>query len=121
MTVVEGLCVKLIRDLRLLGIDTDGFTLLLKPFSKSYYGRYKVQIKQIVVYIYSDKDCKNLIPYDRLFETTLHEAIHHIQWSSKDFKRIKGVMHNKEFYLLYNRYLMKYRIYKLAKHRRFEL
>ena len=118
MSLIQEYKDRIIKDLKSLNIDTEGFKLVLKPFSKSYYGRYKVSTKTIWVYIYADKQCTKLYPYDRLFETVLHECVHHIQWSDPHYIRVKGVMHNPEFYLIYNRLIRKYRIYKIIKHRR---
>lgn len=109
----EKLYNKLLTDLKLLGFDTTGFELKLRPYSKSYYGRYHIQKKIIIVYIYSDKNMVHMIPYSQLFKTLIHEAIHHVQWSNSEYVRVKGVMHNEEFYKLYNQYEVKYNKLKI--------
>lgn len=96
---------KLLSDLRALGIDVRGFELVLKPFSKSYYGRYVPRSKKIFLYAYEDSETTTMYRYSNLFKTLLHEVVHHIQWSDPDYVRIKGVMHNEEFYKIYNRLL----------------
>lgn len=108
---------RLLSDLQALNIDTKGFKLTLKPFSKTYYGRYKPNIKEVIVYVYEDSNQTNLFPYEKIFSTALHESVHHMQWSNPDFKRIKGVMHNAEFYLVYNRLMRKHKIYRTLKRR----
>lgn len=96
---------KLLCDLRTLNIDVEGFELVLKPFSKTYYGRYSPKNRRITLYVYSDEKCTKQYRYSQLFETTLHEVVHFIQWTDPDYVRVKGVMHNAEFYKIYNRLL----------------
>lgn len=104
-----GLKERLLSDLRTLDIDTKGFELSLRPFSKSYYGRYDPKTKTIIVYAYSDKGLTNLYPYGQLFETLVHEVVHHLQWVNPEYVRVKGIMHNEEFYKMYNKFI---RVYK---------
>ena len=99
---------RILNDLIKIGIDTKGFELVLRPFSKSYYGRYLPKTQKVFVYVYADKELNNLYPYNQLFRTVLHEVVHHIQWSDPEYVRIKGVMHNTEFYRLYNKLLRKH-------------
>ena len=93
----------LIEDISSLGIATD-FKLELKSYSKSYLGRYVVKSSKIQVYIYENKSCTVIRPYKEILNTVIHEAIHHIQHKNPDFKRIKGVMHDEEFYKLHEQY-----------------
>lgn len=94
---------RIINDLRKIGIDEE-FKLQLKPFSKTYYGRFSPKTKTITIYLYLDPHHKVLFDYRSLFMTAIHEAIHCIQWSDKSFVRKKGVMHNQEFYRLFRLY-----------------
>lgn len=109
----EKLYNKLLSDLKLLGFDIAGFKLNLRPYSKSYYGRYHIQNKTILLYIYSNKNKEHMIPYSQLFKTLIHEMVHHVQWSNPKYVRIKGVMHNDEFYKLYNQYIVRYNKLKI--------
>lgn len=102
------------QDLRVLGVDTTGFELVLKPYSKTYYGRYVPSKKRVIVYLYEDSDFRNQYPYEDIFSTVLHEVVHHIQWSDPNFKRIKGVMHNSEFYSIYNNLMRRHKIFRVV-------
>lgn len=94
---------RLLKDLRVLGIKNE-FTLILRPYSKTYFGRFDPNTKEIVLYVHMDSECKRQYPYSELLDTAIHEAVHSIQWSDENFVRVKGVMHNPEFYKLYNHY-----------------
>lgn len=94
----------LLRDLESLGVDTSKFKLVLRPYSKSYYGRYFSKTKKIFLYIYRDENLMYLFPYKQLLETALHEAVHAIQYSQKNYVRVKGVMHDTEFKTLFAKY-----------------
>lgn len=93
----------LMRDLKAIGIKAD-FTLVIKPYSKTLYGSYNPNNRTVILYVYRDSKCTKLFPYKNLLFTAIHECIHHIQWSDEDFIRLRGVMHNAEFYELYERY-----------------
>lgn len=87
-------------DIRVLGLPTD-FDIEFRGYSKTYYGRYFIYDKKIVVYILNRKGEK--IPYHHILDTVLHEAIHHYQHHHEEgFVRLKGVMHNANFYKIYN-------------------
>lgn len=106
---------RICHDLKSLGIDLTSFELAMKPYSKSYYGRYVPKKKRVIVYVYEDSDKTVFYPYEKLFSTVLHEVTHHLQWSDPEFKRIRGVMHNSEFYQIYNRLMRKHKIYAIVK------
>lgn len=92
-------------DLRMLGLPTD-FTLDLRGFSKTYYGRYHIREKRVVVYCTDERG--QLLPYSAILDTALHEVIHHYQHChEKGFVRVKGVMHNPTFHKLYSFYKTK--------------
>ena len=97
---------RLLNDLQKIGI-TDNFSLELRPYSKTYFGRYDPNSDRITLYVYEDESCSNYIKYEELFITLIHESIHCIQWHDKSFVRRKGVMHDAEFYRLYNYYCNK--------------
>lgn len=94
---------RLLSDLRRIGI-TEIFDLELRQFSKTYYGRYDPNINKVTLYVYEDKKCSTMIKYEELFLTLIHEVIHCMQWHDKSFVRRKGVMHDAEFFQLYNMY-----------------
>ena len=94
---------RLLKDMQSLGVPTD-FIFELKPYSKTYYGRYDPNSNKVTVYIYEDKSCTQMMSYEDILLTSIHEAVHSIQWHDKSFVRRKGVMHDAEFYRLYNFY-----------------
>ena len=106
---------RLLCDLKSLRINVEGFELVLKPFSKSYYGRYVPKSKKIFLYVYSDKEQNHLYKYSQLFETLLHEVVHYLQWTDPDYVRVKGVMHNEEFFKLFNRLLSEHKRKRVLK------
>lgn len=101
--VVQELYHRLLKDMKSIGIPVD-FTFELRPYSKTYYGRYDPNSDKITVYVYEDKSCTKMTSYTELLMTSIHEAVHSIQWKDKSFVRRKGVMHNADFYRLYNMY-----------------
>lgn len=108
---VDELRHRLLSDLREINLPVDEVDVFLRPYSKTFYGRYfpvyddsKVRPK-IYVYPYADK-LGNFLPYTKILETVIHEFCHHIQYASApEFVRVKGVMHNAQFWQLYNHYL----------------
>lgn len=114
----EVICLtkRLIKDLSLLGITPQrlNYQLELKNFSKRYYGRYVRRnyggepVGKVFVYLFKDSGKTELYSYSDILSTTIHEVCHHIQYEDPDFVRVKGVMHNKEFWDLWNSYMNKY-------------
>ena len=92
---------RLLKDMKAVGLPTD-FAFELKPYSKTYYGRYDPNSNKVTVYIYEDKSCTKMLSYEDILLTSIHEAVHSMQWNDNSFVRRKGVMHNAEFFRLYN-------------------
>ena len=90
------------KDLSKIGLDVD-FKLSLRPYSKSYYGRYDVASSTIIVYVCKTPEGE-MYSYEDLLLTTIHEAVHCKQWHDPKYKRVKGVMHDLEFKKLYALY-----------------
>lgn len=105
----EELKTKLLSDLSQINLPVDEINLFIRPFSKTFYGRYfpvydDNEIKpKIYIYPYENKR-GDLMHYDSILETAIHEFCHHIQYTSGSFVRNKGVMHNPQFWKLYNLY-----------------
>lgn len=114
----EELKNKLLNDLKKIGICTNDFDLVLKSYSKTMYGNYSPRHKRITLYVYSDVDCLREFSYNDLLHTLIHELVHHLQYQDPEFKRIKGVMHNPQFYVKYNYLVRRARVLKLLKKRR---
>ena len=95
---------RLIADLRAMGLSTD-CELVLRPYSKTMWGYYDPNKDRLIVYMYSDRNFKSLIQYETLFKVFLHELVHSLQWKSSKWKRIAGVMHDTEFYVILNNLL----------------
>ena len=95
---------RLIADLRAMGLSTD-CELVLRPYSKTMWGYYDPNTDKLILYMYSDRQCKALIQYETLFKVFLHELVHSLQWKSSSWKRLAGVMHDAEFYAILNKLL----------------
>lgn len=92
----------LIRDVRYItGIEVH---IEVRPYNKNYYGGYYPYTDTVVVYLRPDKGSPPY-SYRTLLETALHEAVHCMQWRDPLFKRVKGVMHNPDFYKKLNYFL----------------
>lgn len=99
---MQELEMRLRNDLSKIGLDVK-FTLSLRPYSKSYFGRYDINTSTIIIYVQKTPDGE-MYSYEDLLLTLIHEAIHCYQWHNPDYKRVKGVMHNIEFKRLYALY-----------------
>lgn len=90
------------------------YDLTFKHYSKHFYGRYHRykpetgKLPNVSVFIFKNKEKTELYPFEDLVSTLIHEVCHHIQYSQPDFVRRKGVMHDKEFWDLYNAYMSAY-------------
>ena len=93
---------RLRNDLSKIGLNEE-FTLSLRPYSQSYFGRYDIATSTIILYVNKTPN-GDMYPYEDLLLTTIHEAIHCKQWHDPNFKRRKGVMHDTEFKRLYALY-----------------
>lgn len=106
----EELRAKLLSDLLRLNLPIDEVDIYLRPFSKTYYGRYFPVYNDTEtkpkIYIYPYENSKgDLMSYDSILCTAIHEMCHHKQYTSGSFVRNKGVMHNPQFWKLYNFYV----------------
>lgn len=98
---------RLIKDLNKLNSSND-YDIELRGYSKTEWGCYYPNRSLIVLYPYLSPSLSFIRPYNDLFLTALHELVHHLQYSDPDFTRYKGVMHNTEFWDLYNHYSNNY-------------
>ena len=114
----EELKTRLLFDLSQLNLPVDEVDFFIRPFSKTYYGRYypvyndKEVKPKIYIYPYMNED-EDLLPYDTILESSIHEFCHHVQYSSGSFVRAKGVMHDTQFWRLYNHYISRAKRYQL--------
>lgn len=114
----EELHTKLLSDLSQLNLPVYEVDLFLRPFSKTFYGRYfpvyndKEVRPKIYIYPYENTN-EDLMTYDKILETAIHEFCHHIQHTSGSFIRNKGVMHDTQFWRLYNHYINRARKYEM--------
>ena len=107
----DELVCRLTKDLITLHLPIDEVDLSIRPYSTTYYGRYypsadKSVRPRIFIYPYSDKQ-GSMYSYAKVLETAIHEMVHHIQHTDESFTRIKGVMHDTNFWKLYQRYVTK--------------
>ena len=106
----EELRTRLLSDLSVLNLPIDEVDIYIRPFSKTYYGRYfpvhddsEVRPK---IYVYPYENEKgDLMSYDHILKTAVHEVCHHIQYTNDCFVRKKGIMHDTQFWKLYNHYI----------------
>ena len=101
----EELITRLLSDLSLLKLPTNEVDIYIRPFSKTYYGRYFP--------VYNDEETKPKIYLYPLLQTVIHEFCHHLQYTSGSFVRNRGVMHNAEFWKLYNHYINRAKQYSM--------
>ena len=99
---MQELEMRLRNDLSKIGLDVE-FTLSLRPYSKSYFGRYDINSSTIIVYVQKTPNGE-MYSYEEILLTTIHEAIHCKQWHDPKYKRVRGVMHDLEFKRLYALY-----------------
>lgn len=97
----------LLSDLRMLvGDKVDTISdIEFRPYSKTFYGKYLVNKQKVVIYPYETTD--KLSPYSNILNTAIHEVCHHLQYSDPSFVRLKGVMHNVEFWNMYHTLVQK--------------
>ena len=100
----EELYHKLLTDLKTLNLPIDEVDIVLRPYSKTYYGRYFPNTQKIYVYPY-ENEAGEFMKYSDILCTAIHEMVHHIQHQDPNFKRRRGVMHNPQFWKLYNHFL----------------
>lgn len=114
----EELKTRLLFDLSQINLPVNEVDLFIRPFSKTYYGRYfpvyndKETRPKIYIYPYENNK-GDLIDYSTILQTSIHELCHHIQYTSGSFVRSKGVMHDPQFWKLYNYYVERARKYQL--------
>ena len=114
----EELKTRLLSDLSQINLPVCEVNLFIRPFSKTYYGRYfpvyddKIIKPKIYLYPYDNKD-GDLMRYDDILQTAIHEFCHHVQYTSGSFVRNKGVMHDTQFWKLYNHYIERAKKYQL--------
>lgn len=102
---------KLGRDLKLVGLPVEEVEIrLAKRYSKTYYGMYYPATEKypthMRLYPYRVKGSNLMYPYEKILGTAIHEMCHHLQYSAPDFAPKKGVVHNEEFWKLYNDYIL---------------
>lgn len=99
---------RLLTDLKNLKLPVNEVYIFIRPFSKTYYGRYFPEYdgSDPKIYVYPYEENGEFMSYKKILETVVHEFCHHIQYSS-GHKRVKGVMHDSQFWKLYNYYMNK--------------
>lgn len=99
----------LLNDLTKRGLDISTVDLIIKEFSSSYYGRYYPSVNssvkpRIIIYPFKTKDLVEMYDYGDILNTVIHEFCHHLQYMNPNFVRKRGIMHDTEFWNLYNNY-----------------
>lgn len=93
----------LMRDLGRAGVDTSALTLVVRPYSGRYLGRYLFAESKAYVYACEDRDGRRPRPYCLLLETAIHEAAHHLMSLCGPVAR--GETHSGEFWRIYYKYI----------------
>lgn len=105
----EDIQYRLLSDLRLLSLPVDEVDVFFRPYSKTFYGRYypsrdeAITRPRLFIYPFANR-AGELLPYDVIMTTAIHEMCHHIQYTN-GHNRVRGVMHDTEFWKLYNHYV----------------
>ena len=114
----DELKTRLLSDLSQISLPVYEVDLYIRPFSKTFYGRYfpvhnEKQVKpKIYIYPYENEK-EELMTYDKILETSIHEFCHHVQYTSGSYVRSKGIMHDTQFWKLYNHYMNRAKKYQL--------
>lgn len=114
----DELKTRLLSDLSQISLPVYEVDLYIRPFSKTFYGRYfpvhnDKQVKpKIYIYPYENEK-EELMTYDKILETSIHEFCHHVQYTSGSYVRSKGIMHDTQFWKLYNHYMNRAKKYQL--------
>lgn len=100
---------KLTKDLLKIGLPVSYVDLEIRGYSKTKYGvcipAKPPYIKsKVYIYPYYQRDSKVMFPYDFILYQAIHEMCHHLQFSDYSYIRVKGVMHDEEFWRLFNYY-----------------
>ena len=106
----QELLYNLKRDLQFLALDLNYVDIIIaKKYVKTYYGLYYPKTNKrgafirIYPYMSTSNDC--MYSYTHLLDTTIHEMCHHLQYSDDNYIRVIGVVHDSEFWELYNKYI----------------
>lgn len=92
---------KLFNDLNRLELPVDDVEVEFRPFSKTYFGNYLPGKNKIFLYPYKNR-FGELMDYSEIIKVAIHEFTHHLQYCDPSFVRLKGVMHNAQFWSMYN-------------------
>ena len=97
---------RLLTDLRSLELPIDEVEIFVRPFSKTYYGRYYPTCSDRLpkIYVYPFESDGSVMPYETVLNIVIHEMCHHLQYR-QGYNRKFGVMHNTQFWKSYNFYI----------------
>ena len=114
MQEVSSLHNRILEDLERLKLPVEEVYIILRPYSKTYLGRYyplelsNMDKPKIFLYPYSDEK-GNILSYGRILSSAIHEMIHYLQDTNPNFVRYQNVMHDPKFWALYNFYMRRAR------------
>ena len=103
---------RLLSDLSMIGLPMNEVDLFIRPYSKTFYGRYyPVYDEDCVkprVFVYPYEEDGELMDYNVILSSGgIHEMCHHIEYTDSSWVRLKGVAHDVKFWKLYSYYVMK--------------
>jgi hypothetical protein len=111
---VQELEHNLLEDLKSIGLNVE-FNLKIRKYSKSHFGNYNPNNNTISIYVFADSGCTRMYPYEELFLTLIHEAIHCLLWNDPNHVRVYRVLHDVEWKELYSYYSTKAKVMLLLK------
>lgn len=96
-------------DLKSIGLPVEEVDIKFsnrysKTYFALYYPKYNSREPHIRIYPYSSPDASSIYHYNNLLDTAIHEMCHHLQFRDPLYVRVKGVVHNEEFWELYGKY-----------------
>ncbi len=104
----KTLMTRLLSDMSSLGLPVCEVDVIFRPYSKTYYGRYYPSVNEATkakIAIYPYEIPGEFMEYNHIVKTGVHEFTHHLQYTSGFYVRRKGIMHNQQFWELYNYYI----------------
>ena len=108
----EVIKARLLSDLSMIGLPMNEVDLFIRPYSKTFYGKYyPVYDEDCVkprVFLYPYEQNGELMDYDTILAFGgIHEMCHHLEYTDPSWVRLKGVAHDVKFWKLYSYYVMK--------------
>lgn len=76
-------------------IEKVDVTVIFTTSRKTMRGKYVPEREECWIYLNSSESASEIV------ETVIHEVAHHLQYKTRNFKRIYGKMHNRGFWMIF--------------------